>query len=223
MELTATVWNMMRQQSTDGRNDRRRGRRFGGAWQLLVLFGLLLMGAAEAQAQHSIAGRVTASPGGEPLSGVEVRLVDGMEATLTDADGRYRIVVPETSGTLRFTLLGYGTQDVEFDGQSVINVTLDVQAVELEGVVVIGYGEKSRITLTESVGTVSEEQVNIAPISTPEVALQGQVSGVQVLSQSGNPGAPVSIRIRGVGTVGNTQPLFVIDGIPVGRGSDAFQ
>jgi TonB-dependent starch-binding outer membrane protein SusC len=90
----------------------------------------------------------------------------------------------------------------------------------VEGVVVVGYGEKVRATLTESVGTISREEIRQVPVASPEVALQGRVSGIHVQSESGNPGAPVAIRIRGVGTVGNTQPLFVVDGLPVGRGAD---
>ena len=194
-----------------------------GVTGLLFTMLLFLAGAADAQAQHAIAGRVTADLGGEPLSGVEVRHEGGQAATLTDADGRYRLVVPSTSGALVFSLLGYGTTRVEFDGQTVLNVTMSISAVELEGMVVIGYGEKSRLTLTESVGTVSDQQITATPIASPEVALQGRISGVQVSSQSGAPGAPVSVRIRGIGTVGNTQPLFVVDGIPVGRGSDPLQ
>lgn len=190
--------------------------------QLALVLLPLFVFAEVAQAQQAIAGRVT-GPGGQPLAGVEVSYVEGTAATLTGGDGRYRLVVPATSGTLRFSLLGYGTQTVAFDGQSVLNMELEVEALELEGMVVIGYGEKSRLTLTESVGSVSDQEITAAPIASPEVALQGRVSGVQVFSQSGNPGAPVTVRIRGVGTVGNTQPLFVIDGVPVGRGADAFQ
>lgn len=95
------------------------------------------------------------------------------------------------------------------------------EATELEGLVVIGYGEKASVNLTESVGTVSEEEIQRVPIATAEQAIQGRVSGVQVQSESGLPGAPVAVRIRGVGTIGNTQPLFVIDGVPVGRGQAA--
>jgi TonB-linked SusC/RagA family outer membrane protein len=163
-----------------------RGRARGSARLLLGVLALFALGAAEAVAQHTVVGRVTAS--------------------------------------LRFSLLGYTTQTIGIEGREVLNVTLTTEALRLGGLTVtVGYGEKSRLTLTESVGTVSSEEIAVSPIATPEVALQGRVSGVQVLSQSGNPGAPVSVRIRGVGTVGNTQPLFVIDGVPVGRGSDAFQ
>src|SRR5205823_10192154 len=75
-------------------------------------------------------------------------------------------------------------------------------------------------TLTESVGTISSDDIRQIPAASPEVAIQGRVSGIQVQQESGNPGAPVAVRIRGVGTVGNTQPLFVVDGLPVGRADD---
>lgn len=202
-----------------------RGRRSGWIVRLLFLVvPLFVMGAAEAQAQHVITGQVTEAEGGQALPGVQITFTGGTAGTITDADGRYRIVLPATSGVLRFARIGYATVDVPFDGQTVLDVTMEVSALSVEGVTVtIGYGEKSRLTMTESVGEISAEEVVAAPIASPEVALQGRVAGVQVLSQSGNPGAPVVIRVRGVGTVGNTQPLFVIDGIPVGRGNDAFQ
>jgi TonB-linked SusC/RagA family outer membrane protein len=172
-----------------------------------------------AEAQHRITGR-TSDEAGEPVAGVQVLVQGTSVGTLTDAQGRFTLTAPSSSGVLVLTRLGYATQEVSFDGDAVIDVVLTVSATELEGLVVIGYGEKSEATLTESIGVVSREQIRMVPIASPEVAIQGRVSGIQVQSESGLPGAPVSLRIRGVGTVGNTQPLYVVDGVPVGRGVD---
>jgi TonB-dependent starch-binding outer membrane protein SusC len=188
--------------------------------QWLPTLALLLLCVAPAQAQHQVSGRVTTGPTGQPLSGVQVAVRGTSVNGLTGADGRYTLTAPSSSGVLVFARIGYARQVVPFEGQSVVDAVLSPTAIDVEGVVIVGYGEKVRATLTESVGTISREEIRQVPVASPEVAIQGRVSGVQVQSESGNPGAPVSIRIRGVGTVGNTQPLFVVDGLPVGRGAD---
>jgi TonB-linked SusC/RagA family outer membrane protein len=181
---------------------------------------LLLASALPAQAQHRVSGRVTA-PAGEGIPSVLVSVQGTTVTALSDQEGRYALTAPSASHVLVFARIGYGTQEAPIDGQSVVNVTLSVTATELAEIVVTGYGQKTRATLTESIGTVSREQIERVPVSSPEASIVGRVSGVQVISESGVPGAPVAVRVRGIGTVGNTQPLYVIDGIPIGRGTDA--
>jgi len=172
----------------------------GEKW--LPVLTLLLLYVTPAQAQHQVSGRVTKAASGEPISGVHVAVRGTAISGLTDPDGRYTLTAPSSSGVLVFSLIGYARQAVPFEGQNVVDAILSPAAIEVEGVVVIGYGEKVRALLTESVGTVSREQIREVPIASPEVAIQGRVSGIQVQSESGNPGAPVALRIRGVGTVG---------------------
>ncbi|HEV2121789.1 MAG TPA: SusC/RagA family TonB-linked outer membrane protein, partial [Chloroflexota bacterium] len=117
----------------------------------------------------------------------------------------------------------YAALRVPFNGQNVLDAQMATEATQLEGIVVIGYGERARANLTESVGTVSAQEIQRVTVASPDAAIQGRVTGVQVTTESGTPGAPVAMRIRGVGTVGNTQPLFVIDGVPVGKGASANQ
>ena len=178
---------------------------------------MLLLAAVPAAAQHVITGRVSAAGTDEGLSGVQVTVQGTAVGTLTDTQGRYRLNAPSASGVLNFSRLGYGAQQVSIDSRNEINVEMASAAVELEGVVAIGYGEARRATLTESVGVVEAAEIQKTTIASPDQAIQGRVSGVQVTTESGIPGAPVAMRIRGVGTVGNTQPLFVIDGVPVGK------
>jgi TonB-dependent starch-binding outer membrane protein SusC len=180
---------------------------------------LVLVWALPARAQHRVTGRITA-PAGEGIPGVIVSVPGTTTTALSDQEGRYTITAPAPTGVLVFTRIGYGTMEAQIGGQSVVNVTLQVTATKLAEIVVTGYAQSTRATLTESIGTVSREQIERVPVSSPEVAIAGRVSGVQVISESGVPGAPVAVRVRGVGTVGNTQPLYVIDGIPVGRGKD---
>jgi TonB-dependent SusC/RagA subfamily outer membrane receptor len=116
-----------------------------------------------------------------------------------------------------FSYIGYTTEEVAIGARSTVDVQLLPDIRTLGEVVVIGYGEKTRALLTESIGTVNAVDIQKLPVASPDQAIQGRISGVQVTSVDGTPGSPVAIRIRGVGTVGNTQPLFVIDGIPVGN------
>ncbi|MGB3617634.1 MAG: TonB-dependent receptor, partial [Catalinimonas sp.] len=121
---------------------------------------------------------------------------------------------------LVFSYVGYLTVERPINGQAVLDLSLKQDAKQLADVVVIGYGEKSRALLTESVGTVEAAAIEKLPVASADAAIQGRVSGVQITNVDGTPGSPVAIRIRGVGTVGNAQPLFVVDGVPLGNVSD---
>jgi TonB-dependent starch-binding outer membrane protein SusC len=183
------------------------------------LLALLLINTAPAAAQSRVEGRVSSAASGEGLAGVQVVLQGTGVGTRTDTQGRYTLNVPNGQGTLLFSTLGYVAQTAPINGRSVIDVRMAAQVTGLEGVVVVGYGQKTRPTVTESIGTVEAAQIQKVTVASADQAIQGRVPGVQVTTESGVPGAPVAIRIRGVGTVGNTQPLFVVDGVPVGKGT----
>jgi TonB-linked SusC/RagA family outer membrane protein len=194
-------------------------------WQaaLLLLASLVLHGApAEAQQPQRITGRVTSATNSTPLNGATVQVVGTSVFARTNAEGRYTIVAPSAAAVLAFSRIGYARREVPTQGQSTLDVALMQSAAKLEEVMVVGYGQEVRATATDAVGTVSGAELQRVPVASPEAAIQGRVSGIQVTSESGAPGAPVAVRIRGVGTVGNTQPLYVIDGLPVGRGNSAM-
>ncbi len=158
---------------------------------------------------------------GESLPGVNVLLKGTNVGAVTDLDGRYSIQVPDEGAVLIFSYIGFDRREIAVGNSNTLDVTLQADTRALEEVVVIGYGEKSRKLMTESIGTVGADEIAQVPIASVDQAIQGRVSGVQVTNVDGTPGAPVAIRVRGVGTVGNTQPLFVIDGVPVGNNADA--
>lgn len=158
---------------------------------------------------------------GLPFPGVTVLVPNTNRGTVTDVNGSYSIEVNEGE-TLLFSFIGYTQQSVTIGTQTIIDISLSPDLRALEEVIVIGFGEKSRRLMTESIGQVNSKELMKLPVASADAALQGRISGVQITSVDGTPGAPVAVRIRGVGTVGNTQPLFVIDGVPVGNNSDAI-
>lgn len=166
-----------------------------------------------------VSGTVT-DENGAALPGVNIIEKGTSNGVTTSADGQYSLSVEGENSILVFSFIGYASTEVLVGSQTTLNVTLAEDIKSLQEVVVIGYGEKSRRLMTESIGTVSSQEITRVPVTSADQAIQGRVSGVQVTSVDGTPGAPVAIRIRGVGTVGNTQPLFVIDGVPVGNNSN---
>ena len=165
-------------------------------------------------AQHRVSGLVIAADDRTPLPGVNIIIQGTTTGTTTDSQGRFTIEAA-SDATLSFSFIGYARQEVQIAGRTSIDVELSADISQLSEVVVIGYGEKSRAMLTESIGTIDTKTITQMPVASPEAALQGRISGVQITSVDGTPGSPVAIRIRGVGTVGNTAPLYVIDGVPV--------
>src|SRR5205823_15093458 len=137
-----------------------------------------LLCAGTGRAQRQSAGRVTAAGTGEPIAGAYVRRRGSSVSVRTDAAGRYALAAPAASGVLVFSRIGFARKEVPFEGQSVVDAVLSPAAIELEGEVVVAYGEKSRATLTESVGTISSDEIREIPVASPEVAIQGRVSGI---------------------------------------------
>ncbi len=151
---------------------------------------------------------------GAGLPGVNV-LVKGTTQGITTSDrGQYRITIPDGSAVLVFSSVGYVRQEIAVGNRTEINVRMAVDAQSLGEVVVIGYGEQSRKTLSTAVSKVEGRSIGIQPVGTPGEALAALAAGVQVQSdRGGTPGAPPTIRIRGVGSLGtNSQPLYVVDG-----------
>ncbi|TNF42384.1 MAG: TonB-dependent receptor, partial [Bacteroidetes bacterium] len=168
--------------------------------------------------QKTIQGKITDS-GNNPLPGVSV-VVKGMTiGTVTDVDGVYSLVVPANAVTLIYSYIGMSTQEITIGDQSTINVVLQEDVVGLDEVVVVGYGTRLKEEITGSVSTVSADQLQSSNAVSLMNRVQGQVSGVTVM-QSDRPGGEATIRIRGIGTINDANPLYVIDGVPVGPGNN---
>ena len=173
----------------------------------LLLCALWLTGFA----QNAIKGTVK-DKSGEPLIGVSVTYGNG-QGTVTDIDGNFSVNAPAGS-TIKFSYVGYKPQSVK--GGANMNVTLEEDNTTLEDVVVIGYGTMKRRDLTGAVASVTGETLAKNPVSNVAQALQGQLPGVSVISQDGRPGGTTQIRVRGGGSITQSNdPLYIVDGVQV--------
>ncbi len=165
--------------------------------------------------QETINGTVTDETG-SPLPGAEVVEKGTTNGTTSDFDGNFTIQVANGDAVLSVSYLGYETLEIEIDDRNAINLQLQPSASELDEVVVVGYGTTLKKDLTTSVATIKSEEIAGQAVNSFEQALVGRMAGVQVQQTSGSPGAGLSIRVRGVGsiTAGN-EPLYVIDGMPI--------
>ena len=159
----------------------------------------------------NVKGRVVDETG-QGLPGASVVEKGTTNGIITDADGNYKLTVPE-GATLVFSFLGYVTQEIEIGNRTEIDVVLEPDATQLDEVVVVGYGAVKKSDLTGSVGSMKSEEIAKQPVARVDQALQGRISGVQVTSASGAPGEGTSIRIRGGNSINaGNEPLYVIDG-----------
>ena len=151
---------------------------------------------------------------GEPVSGAGVVIEGSTNGTITDVDGRWELVVPSTTTKIVISSLGYKEQVVAAGSASARTVTLHEDSQMLQETVVVGYGVQKKVNLTGAVAMVNSEEMNARPISSVASGLQGLLPGVTVVNPSSQPGqANTTIRVRGVGTIGNSNPLILIDGI----------
>ncbi len=168
------------------------------------------------QQQREISGRI-ANEQGEPLEGATISVKNTTIATTTDATGYYRISPPDGSNILVVTIVGYEAQEIRIGAMSVINVVLRESVSNLEEVVVVGYGVQQKKTLTGAVSSVNEAELRAIPAGDAAARLQGRVAGVTVTGNS-SPGGVASVRIRGIGSINNNDPLYIVDGVPTTGG-----
>lgn len=185
--------------------------------KLLCVFALFfsfttMYGADIEEAKITVTG-IVADDAGEALIGATIIEKGTSNGTVTDIDGSYSLSVEEDA-TLIFSYVGFRDQEIEVAGQSMINASLALDAAQLDEVVVTGYGSQKKANLTGSVGIVNAATIEARPITSASQALQGQVSGVWINQASGEPGQDgATIRIRGIGTLNNANPLILVDGI----------
>lgn len=177
---------------------------------VLMLFTMVSMSLA----QRSISGTVTDMKG-EALISASVQVEGTTVGTLTDLDGSFTLQVPEGSTMLEVSYTGYQTQKVDISSGSTFTIKLE-EGQLLDEVVVVGYGSQDKTNVSGSISSVDSERIQNKPVAGIDGALQGEVAGLQLTSNSGQPGAGMSVRIRGNSSINaGNEPLYVIDGIPV--------
>jgi len=164
-------------------------------------------------AQVNVKGKVVDATG-ETLIGVNVVIKETQQGTVTDIDGGFTITVPSLTSTLIFSYVGFREIEVPLNGRNYLNVTMEQDTELLEEVVVVGYGTQQKSDVTGAVGKVRGQELKNLAVRSASDALSGKAAGVMVTSTSGSPGSLSAIRIRGVGTINNTDPLYVVDGLP---------
>jgi TonB-linked SusC/RagA family outer membrane protein len=189
----------------------RSGRRLRGTLLLLFLF---LTSFAILSAQVTVTGTVTSEEDGVPIPGVNIVEQGTSNGTITSADGTYSITVG-SDAVLHYSFVGMVAQDIPVGNQTVIDVVLSSGAMDLEEIVVIGYGTAAKATLTGAVASVRGDELKQSPSTNFSNTLVGRVPGLFAYNRSGEPGYDgATLRIRGANTLGDNNPLVVIDGIP---------
>lgn len=185
-----------------------------------MLACVVFVGVNFLQAQTvQITGTISSSEDGQPIPGVSIQVKGTTIGVVTDLQGKYTINVPTTATTLVVSFLGFRTQEIEIQGRQVINLQLDFDVLDLEEIVVVGYGVQSKRDVSGAIATVKGESIKTIPVQSFDQALQGKAAGVNITIPNAVLGNPPVIRIRGLNSIsGSSSPLVVIDGIPVFTG-----
>lgn len=180
----------------------------------LILLSILSF-ALQAQNQIQISGSVKDAGTNEELIGVNVIIIGTSTGTVTDANGNFSLSVP-SNGSVKVSYIGYQTQEIKIEGQTKLEIKLKPDSKLIDEVVVVGYTVQKKRDVLGAVSKVDAEELTKIPVASAQQALQGRVAGVEVAAQTGAPGAPISVRIRGVGSISSgNDPLYIVDGIPV--------
>ncbi len=164
--------------------------------------------------EFEVSGKVT-SDDGEPLPGVNIVIKGTTRGTVTSTDGNYNITVPDANAVLVFSSIGYTTEEVVVGSRTTIDIMLVSDIQSLSEIVVVGYGTQKKATVTGAISSVKSDQITALPVLNAQEALQGRAAGVTVVN-NGAPGSTPTVRIRGLSTINDNNPLYVIDGIPAG-------
>ncbi|NME67503.1 SusC/RagA family TonB-linked outer membrane protein [Flammeovirga aprica] len=180
------------------------------AWVLSMSFIMLF--SAQSWAQEKVLTGTILGEGNEPLPGVNIKVKGTTIGTVTDFNGQFKLNVADDAEALVFTFVGYKPTERVIGTQTVFDVTLAIDQEQLEEVVVIGYGVQKKSLVTGAIASVEADDIVSSAISA-EQALQGKAAGVTVSPQSGSPGNGIKVRIRGASSNGNSDPLYIVDGM----------
>ena len=182
---------------------------------LFLIFLISLGFSLHAQDPVKINGVIKDAVTNEELIGVNVMILGTSTGTVSDVNGNFAVSVPVNS-TLKVSYIGYKTQEIKIEGQKTLNINLVSESEQMDEVVVVGYSVQKKRDVLGAVSKLNSEELTKIPVASAQQALQGRVAGVEVAAQTGAPGSPISVRIRGVGSISSgNDPLYIVDGIPV--------
>ena len=183
-----------------------------------VLFmGLTLISSFDVLGQtQTLSGTIIDGDTGDPIIGANVFIKNTTNGTITDFNGFYEIFNVNANDTLLVSYVGYKDFEEAISGRSVMDLSIYVNANQLDEVVVVGYGRQKKKVVTGAIASLDNDDITETPTLRVEQALQGRTAGVQVTNQSGQPGDEPTVRVRGIGTTGNAKPLYIVDGLAVG-------
>ena len=189
--------------------------------QKLLCFFLALTACLGAMAKDiTVSGTVLGRSDGEPLIGASVTVEGSKNGVLTDIDGLFRIIAPEGAKII-VSYVGYRPADfIASESNNNQTITLDEDTNVLDDVVVIGYGTQKKSVVTAAISSIDEDKLATTAPVRMDNALKGLTSGVTVTSASGQPGEAARVRVRGIGTINNSEPLYIVDGMPIEGGLD---
>jgi len=180
---------------------------------LFLILGVFLLPFSAIAQSFVVKG--TVKDGTETMPGVNVLIKGTTQGTATDIDGNFSIEVPSSNAVLVFSFIGFKQQEVRVGNMTTISVSMESDLSNLLEVIVVGYGTQERAKVTGAISSIGSEAIRSLPVPNLASAIQGRAAGVQV-TNGGAPGAEPIVRVRGIGTVGNNDPLYVIDGVPAG-------
>jgi TonB-dependent starch-binding outer membrane protein SusC len=184
---------------------------------MLLLLCCVFAGMQVLMAQGVTISGKTTDANGEAMPGVTIQVKGTTTGTVSQADGSYKLSVPADATTLVFSFVGMKTQEVAIAGRTAVDVALEEEVTALSEIVVVGYATQTRASLTGSVATVNSQAMEGDASSNAIMRMQGKAAGVNIMNAH-TPGGDVNINIRGLGTINNNNPLFVIDGVPTKYG-----
>lgn len=182
----------------------------------IFLFSCFLYSSLAYAQSRNISGTVTSSEDGGAVPGVNILVKGTNTGTVTDVNGNYNISVPSSESTLVFSSVGFLTEEVTVGSRTAIDIVLELDVATLGEIVVVGYGEQSRETLTSAVSKVDTKVLENVPLANAATALQGTVAGVRVQTTTGQPGASPRVIVRGgtsINSPNGAQPLYIVDGV----------
>ena len=188
----------------------------------IFVLGLLVIMTSSAIAQSNIIKGIVTEDEGAPMIGVSILEKNTSNGTITDVDGSYSLKVNSDKAILVFSYLGYKSQEVSLDGRTMIDIRLELDSKVLDDIIVTGYRKETRTDISTAISSIKSRDIEKLVVSGVEQALQGQTPGVSVTQVTGSPGDDIAVRIRGAGTLGNNNPLFIVDGVPTSGNINMF-